>query len=227
MPSNTTSRSPATGRYRDHTADFSGSQAVGSRGPTNDVTWMYRSELPLVAAGLYATSVLANTAGVLDHRAALGTWLPIHDAARRLGILELLAYRFVSEGKLRSRRRDDGTVEAWVADTDATSQRPTQSSDPGHDGRYLVLAERLADAGRRTDAEPDGIIRYTLMAEWEESPVTIEMRFDAIQWSRLSASSTGSSSPPMVHRLARVRQLESDDPRQLPCAPFGPKCAAD
>src|SRR5687767_792175 len=88
--------------------------------------------------------VMVNGVSVRGERTMSGSWLPIHDAARKLGILEILAYRLVSEGKLRSRRPDDGTIEIWVADTDAMTQGTTQSSEPGHDGRYLVLAERLA-----------------------------------------------------------------------------------
>jgi len=40
-----------------------------------------------------------------------GRWLPLHDAARELGILDLLAYRMVSDGKLQSRQQDGGDLE--------------------------------------------------------------------------------------------------------------------
>lgn len=89
---------------------------------------------------------MMNGTGVRSDHTEFGSWLPIHDAARKLGILELLAYRLMSEGKLRSRQHDSGTIEVWVADTDPLTQAPTPPGDASYNGRYVALAERLASA---------------------------------------------------------------------------------
>ena len=89
---------------------------------------------------------MVNGVSVRGERTHAGSWLPIHDAARKLGILEILAYRLMSEGKLQSRRQDDGMIEIWVADTDPPMHEPAQPSDVGRDERYIVLAERLASS---------------------------------------------------------------------------------
>jgi hypothetical protein len=78
--------------------------------------------------------------------AELGSWLPLHDAARKLGILEILAYRLISEGKLRSRHPEDGEIQVWVSEMEYPGEGISRAGERDHDERYLAIAERLASA---------------------------------------------------------------------------------
>lgn len=99
--------------------------------------------------------------GVAEH----GAWLPLHDAAQELGILEVLAYRLVSEGKLRSRWQGDGEIQVWVADTDGVRDGAPRSGEQRHDGQCLALVERLVLAAHY----PVDVLTKSLAAAYDRN----------------------------------------------------------
>jgi hypothetical protein len=76
--------------------------------------------------------------------AAPGTWLPLADAIRALGITEYQAYRFVRDDKLRAREWDGGRIEVWVADEARSNELPGRSVAVSDDRLSLDVVERLA-----------------------------------------------------------------------------------
>jgi hypothetical protein len=94
-----------------------------------------------------------------------GAWLSLHDAAKELGILEVLAYRLVSEGKLRSRWQSEGEIQVWVADNDRVRDGAPQSGQESHVGQYLALAERLASAAHY----PVDVLTSSLAAAYDRN----------------------------------------------------------
>src|SRR4051794_41082173 len=90
------------------------------------------------------STVMANGYDDPVDPAEPGSWLPLHDAARQLGILELLAFRLISDGKLLSRFQEGGEIQVWVADADRVRGIPSRAGMAQQDERPLVLAERLA-----------------------------------------------------------------------------------
>ena len=94
-----------------------------------------------------------------------GSWLPLHEAARELGILEILAFRLISDGKLLSRRDEGGEIQVWVADADRVEEGPAQVSVTNREERSLALAESLAT----TVHHQVEILTSSLVASYEQN----------------------------------------------------------
>jgi hypothetical protein len=76
------------------------------------------------------------------NQAQSGSWLPLDDAIRALGMSERVIFRLVNEGRLRSREEPNDRIEIWVADADRvddTQDRPVEIIRPDHS---LSLMER-------------------------------------------------------------------------------------
>src|SRR3954463_3842728 len=73
-----------------------------------------------------------------------GSWLPLRDAARALGIPENLTKRFAVDGKLLARDCDDGRIEVWVVESDRLDERPSQFPEIIEGRRSVALGEHLS-----------------------------------------------------------------------------------
>ena len=94
-------------------------------------------------------------------RQAAGVWLPLRDAAARLGLSERTLHRRIRTGKLKKRATLSGRLEVWV---------PGPTDAPASVGRPSV-ADGLSDADGRAERQLAAIERFNAAVSQQVGPL--------------------------------------------------------